>query len=67
MPRKDRILKEKEKTKKNAVKGTKSIADMFFKSSSPNSTAVGIATTSKKGNLSQRIVYVAFFLNNLLA
>ena len=48
MPRKDRVLKEKEKAKKNAAKETKSIADMFFKSSSLNSTAVGIATTSEQ-------------------
>ena len=48
MPRKDRVLKEKEKARKNAAKGTKSTANIFFKSSSPNSTAVGIATTSKQ-------------------
>ena len=48
MPRKDRVLKEKKKAKKNAAKGTNSIANMFFKSSSHNSTAVGIAATSKQ-------------------
>ena len=48
MPRKDRVLKEKEKAKKNAAKGTKSITNMFFKSLSPNSTTVGIATTSEQ-------------------
>ena len=48
MPRKDKVLKEKEKAKKNAAKGTKSIAIMCFKSLSPNSTAVGITTTSEQ-------------------
>ena len=67
MPHKDRVLKEKEKAKKNAAKGMKSIADMFFKSLSPNPLLLVTCPHPNKGNLLQRIVYVAFFLKNLFA
>ena len=65
MPRKDRILKEKGKAKKNAAKGMKSIADMFLKSLSPNPPVLVSHPHPNKSNLLQRIVYVAFFLKNL--